>query len=115
MEAKTIQANAFKTLIEALKEILNDANLEFDENGIKIKAMDSSHTVLVYLKLEASKFESYKCNNRVIIGVSMINFFKLIKTMCGNDTLTLFIEEDNPNVLGIKLENGEKIRYNISS
>ena len=37
MEAKTIQANAFKTLIEALKEILNDANLEFDENGIKIK------------------------------------------------------------------------------
>ena len=108
MEAKTIQANAFKTLIEALKEILNDANLEFDENGIKIKAMDSSHTVLVYLKLEASKFELYKCNNRVIIGVSMINFFKLIKTMCGNDTLTLFIEEDNPNVLGIKLENGEK-------
>ena len=57
MEAKTIQANAFKTLIEALKEILNDANLEFDEHGIKIKAMDSSHTVLVYLKLEANKFE----------------------------------------------------------
>ena len=108
MEAKTIQANAFKTLIEALKEILNDANLEFDEYGIKIKAMDSSHTVLVYLKLESGKFESYKCYNKIIIGVSMINFFKLIKTMCGNDTLTLFIEEDNPNVLGIKLENGEK-------
>ena len=25
MEAKTVQANAFRTLVEALKEVLNDA------------------------------------------------------------------------------------------
>ena len=38
----------------------------------------------------------------------MINFFKLIKTMGNNDTLSLCIEEDNESVLGIKLENCEK-------
>ena len=60
MEAKTVQANAFRTLVEALKEVLNDANLEFDKTGLKIMAMDTSHTVLVYLKLDSEKFESEK-------------------------------------------------------
>ena len=46
-EIKTIQAAAFRTLIEALKEILTEANLEFDNTGIKIMAMDETHTVQV--------------------------------------------------------------------
>ena len=46
LNVKTVQASAFRVLVEALKEILTDANFEFDENGIKVMAMDSSHTVL---------------------------------------------------------------------
>ena len=53
LEVQTVQSSAFRILIEALKEILTDANLEFDETGMKIMAMDSSHTVLVHLKLGA--------------------------------------------------------------
>ena len=34
--------------------------------------------------------------------------FKLIKTMNNNDTLSLYIEADDSNRLGIKIENGEK-------
>ena len=35
IEIKTVQSAAFRVLIEALKEILTDANFEFDESGIK--------------------------------------------------------------------------------
>ena len=38
----------------------------------------------------------------------MNNLYKLIKTMSNNDILTLFIEKDNPNKLGIKINNVEK-------
>ena len=38
----------------------------------------------------------------------MMNMFKLIKAMTSNDTLSLFIEKDNPNRLGIKINNVEK-------
>lgn len=107
-ELKTVQSGAFRVLIEALKEILTEANIVFDENGLKIMAMDSSHTVLVHLKLDACKFEKYICESRCVVGVSMINFFKLIKTMTNNDSLTLFIDSDDPNTLGIKIENGDK-------
>lgn len=109
LEVKTVQSSAFRVLIEALKEILTDANFEFDETGIKVMAMDSSHTVLVHLKLKSENFEYYKINReKIVIGINMINFFKLIKTMGNNDTLSLCIEEDNESVLGIKLENCEK-------
>jgi proliferating cell nuclear antigen len=108
LEIKTIQSAAFRILIEALKEILTDANLEFDSTGIKIMAMDPSHTVLVHLKLDASNFEYYECLNKKTLGINMLNLFKLIKTMGNSDTLTLYLEENNESVLGIKIENSEK-------
>ena len=108
LELKTVQTGAFKTLIEALKEILTDANIEFTDDSMKIITMDATQTILVHLKLEKENFEHYFCKHRVVIGINMLNFFKLIRTLTNNDALTLFIEEGNMNLLGIRIENGEK-------
>ena len=107
-EIKTVQSGAFRTLIEALKEILTEANLEFDPQGIKIMAVDETHTVLVYLRLQSDKFETFYCPAKHVLGVNMIYFFKLIKTMGNNDSLTLYLPANNPNKLGIRMENSEK-------
>lgn len=108
VEVKTVQAAAIKILVEALKELLTETCIEFDETGIKIIAMDTAHVVLVHLKLEASKFEYYHCPKRHTIGVNMLNLHKLIKTINSNDSLTLFIDEVDQNHLGIKIENSDK-------
>jgi len=108
LELKTVQSSAFRILVEALKEILTDANFEFDESGMKLIAMDASHTVLVHLKLDSKNFEHYHCPNKIVVGVNMINLFKLIKTMSNSDTLTLYVQSDNPNHMGIRIENGDK-------
>lgn len=108
LEVKTVQAAAFRILTEALKEILTDANFVFDDTGLKVMAMDSSHTVLVHLKLTSDNFEYYHCPNKKILGINMINFFKLIKTMGNSDTLTLYVDQDDESTLGIKIENSEK-------
>ena len=108
LEIRTVQASAFKILIEALKELLTDTCIDFDDQGMKIVSLDNSHVVLVHLKLEAHKFEYFHCENKVTIGVNMLNLYKLIRTSNSNDTLTLFIETEDMNHLGIKIENGEK-------
>ena len=59
MKLKTEQAGAFRILIEALKEILTEANFIFDETGIKLMAMDSTHTILIHMKLDSQNFEFY--------------------------------------------------------
>lgn len=108
LEIKTVQSQAFKILIEALKELLTDTCIEFDETGMKIISTDTSCCVLVHLKLKAANFEYFMCKSKIVIGVNMLNLYKLIRTINSNDTLTLYIEENDPNHLAIKIENGEK-------
>ena len=108
MELKTVQTSSFKILCEALKEILTDCNIEFTVDSMKIISMDPTQTILVHLKLEAENFESYYCEHKVLVGINMLNLFKLVRTLTNNDALTLFITKENPNSLGVRIENGEK-------
>ncbi len=108
VEIKTVQIWAFKTLIEALKEIITETNIDFLPTGIRIISANPSSTILVCVKLEADKFEKYYCKHKVSAGVLMINFFKIIRVLSGNDSLTLFIEEGANHKLGIKIENADK-------
>ena len=105
---KTVQSGAFRILIEALKEILTDTNLLFDESGIKLITTDSTKTVLIHMKLEEDKFELYKCEEPITCGICMLNLYKLIKTISNQDTLTLYIKRNNTNKLGIIINNDEK-------
>ncbi len=106
--AKTVQSSSFKNLIEDVKDIIQDANFILDSKGVSLTAMDESKIVLVRLYLEHDKFEHYHCQSRQIIGLNMPNLFKLIKVMTNDDTLTLFMTADEPNLLGIKIENAVK-------
>ena len=89
-EIRTVQSAAFRTLIEALKEILTEANLEFDSTGLKVIDVDETHTVLTYLRLHADRFEYFYCPAKYVLGINMIYLFKLIKTLSNNDSCLLY-------------------------
>jgi proliferating cell nuclear antigen len=133
-EIRTVQASAFRVLIESLKDILTDVNIEVrrkevvkknsgneakdDEDnkavkrskgGLRIMAMNSKKTVLIHLKLDAENFETFNCERKkILIGINMLHFFKLIKTIDSSSVLTLFMDSDETGRLGIKIENAEK-------
>ena len=81
LNIKTEQAGAFRILIEALKEILTEGNFIFDETGVKLMAMDSTHSILIHMKLDHENFEFFHCPKKMLVGVNMLNFFKLIKAL----------------------------------
>lgn len=108
LNIKTVQASTIKLIIDSIKEILMDVNLEFDNTGMKIIAIDNTHIVLIHLKLEADKFEKYFCIKKLFVGINMLKFHMLIKTITNNDILSLFILKNEPNTLGINIENIEK-------
>lgn len=108
LEVKTVQATTIKQVIDALKDILMDVNLEFDDTGLKIIAMDTTHVVMVHLKLNADKFEKYYCEKKLFVGINILKLHMLIKTICNGDILTLFVDHDNANSLGIRIENTNK-------
>lgn len=107
LEIRTVQSSVIRTLVEALKELLTDVILEVDETGIRVIAMNKACAVLVHLRLFADRFEHFVCSRPLSLGINIINFHKLIKTVGSGDTLTLYVE-DEENYLGIKIQNTEK-------
>ena len=120
VEAKTVQTSAIRTLTEALKCILVEMSLLFDKDGIRMVAMDQTRTVLVHLRLHSDKFEQYTYNHnssKFVIGVNTDHLYRIIKTASNDDTVTFYVEKDDPNTLGILLEDGEKkqvTRYKLN-
>ena len=110
---KTVQIAPFRILMAALKDILLDTNITFTKEGIRIVNMDKTHTILVHLFLKAENFEFYECKyNKIVIGVNMLHLFKLITSIENDDTLTLYIENEDytdgiVTDLGLKFENGD--------
>ena len=77
--------------------------------GLKVMAVNKTQTILIHLKLDADRFDYYYCaRKKLVLGINMANFYRLIKTMSNFDTLTLAVDDDDINKLIIKLENGDK-------
>ena len=108
MYMTTVQAGSIRTLVEVLKEVLNDVNLIFDETGIRVTAMDGSHVALIHMKLDACKCETFFCKGRIDVGLNMSSLFKLVKTISNSDTVSFYIQEENKNELGIIISNSDK-------
>lgn len=110
---KTVQISPFRTLMTALKDILLETNITFQPDGIRIINMDKSHTILAHLHLAAENFEFYECKQeRIIIGVNMFHLFKLINSIDNDDTLTIYIDQNDyadgiVAYLSMMFENGE--------
>ena len=102
---KTVQAPIFKQVVDALKDILTDVNLEIDNTGIKIVAMDNTNIVLIHLKMNADQFEDFHCEKKTHVGICMLKFHMLIKTINTNDLLVLYMKKSDPGNLGIKIMN----------
>lgn len=94
----TVQTQAFKTLITALKEIIIETHIVFDNDGMKIVNIDPNKAVIVNLLLESKKFQGYTFRrdiNRVIICVNLEHLHKIINSVEQGDTLTIYIEPND--------------------
>jgi proliferating cell nuclear antigen len=109
LKLRTVRSIAIRILFESLKEILTDVNINFTQETMKISAMDGSKKAMVHLKLETDKFEDYYCENDINLGVNMTSLFKLIKTINNTDTISFYVEKDEPSKLQIRIENQDKL------
>ena len=71
-EAKLAEALVLKKIIDAIKDLVTDVNIDATPQGISLQAMDSSHVALVSLTLGMNGFESYRADRAMTLGVSDI-------------------------------------------
>ena len=106
MKFVSIQASAFKAVFEVLKDILNDVNIYFTPDGIRVTTLDTAQSALIDMFLHADNFEEYSCPDNIVAGVNISNTFKLLKTITNNDIITMAIS--NKEYIDISIENETK-------
>lgn len=121
VELRTTKSSVIKQLIENLQSLFNEVNFVFLPNseddegnkktgGLMIKEVNKFRTLLVYTKLEADMFESYKYNSDkeyINIGINLSYLSKCLKCMANYDSLTMAIDEDEQDCLILSLENAK--------
>ncbi len=79
--------------------------------GFVLKEVNKTGKILVYMRLDADKFDVYKYNyhkNKLSLGIDIGNLLKCLKCMSHFDTMTWLVDQDDINKLIIILESVER-------
>ena len=91
-QASISKALTFKKIIEAIRELVTDVNIEISPNGMSLQAMDASHVALVTFHLRAAQFDEFECTESQIIGLNIANLSKILKCAENEDRITFRAE-----------------------
>ena len=99
-----------KKILDALRDLVEEANIDANETGLSLQAMDTAHVALVSMNLDKNSFEKYNCTNPTTLGVNLGSIQKILKCGDSSDILTLQTTEDNSG-LRFKFENQTNERF----
>lgn len=108
-EARLDQAAVLKKVVEAMKDLVTDANFECTATGMAMQAMDSSHVSLCALLLRSSAFEHFRCDRSLSLGLNLVNLSKILKCAGNDDTMTLKAEDEGDS-MALVFENNSQDR-----
>jgi len=100
----TNEAHRLKVLIEMFCHTIKLACFELTDKGVYLRTTDSEDSLLIDLVLKREQFKKYKCVKPMYIGVNVLHLYKMLKCVKKKDSITLFIDDERPNDLAIKIE-----------
>lgn len=109
LEATIDQAATLKKTLDAVKELVSDANFDCSDSGIALQAMDNSHVALVALLLRATAFQPYRCDSALSLGISLASLSKILKC-ANNDDIVTISADDGQDSLKLMFESKKQER-----
>ncbi|KAJ1976877.1 hypothetical protein H4R34_003811 [Dimargaris verticillata] len=94
LEARLTQGSLLKKIIEAIKDLVQDANFDCSDSGISLQAMDSAHVALCALLLKSDGFEPYRCDRNLSLGINLNSLSKMLKCSGNDDVITLKADDE---------------------
>jgi proliferating cell nuclear antigen PCNA len=91
----------FRQFLEAISVTIEETNIFLNSEGIYIKAPDATVIAICEARYDISEFEEYIYTKDIIIGLSLPNFIKIVKSSesMTKEKLTISIENDPADIL----------------
>jgi len=97
-EARLVQGNLLKKVLESLKDLLNEATWDCSDTGIQLQAMDNSHVSLVSVTLRADGFDKFRCDRQLSMGMNLGSMSKILKCAANDDIITVKAQDQADTV-----------------
>lgn len=107
-EARLIQGALLKKIVEALRDLVTEVNVECSETGLSLQAMDASHVSLCALALRPEAFDHYRCDRGLSLGLNLTNLNKILKC-AGNEDVVTLKSEDQADTLTLMFESSSTL------
>ena len=70
-EARLVHGHIIKKILDAVKDLVNEASWECSPSGLSLQAMDTSHVSLVAAQLKQEAFDKYRCDKPLMLGMNL--------------------------------------------
>jgi len=104
---KTPEGFIIKLLSEYLANTIKHPQFYVSQKGISLRTADQNREILIDLDLPRENFKTFKCPKPLNFTVNSAHLYRLLKTIKKKDSVTIFIDENRPMKLGIRVEQAE--------
>ena len=82
-------ARVWRYMVASIEKVIDEAVFLFTEEGLRLRALDTSHVVMVDLYYPSSSFSLYEVQGEVALGVSFDVLSKILKRATKRDALSI--------------------------
>lgn len=112
VKVKMADSKLWKTCINAISSLIDEAAFKLTREGVKMKAMDPSHVALVDFELPASAFVEYEVGKPVSLGVDLTEMTRIMARARAEDEFTLELDEQ-ANRLKLTFKGASTRRFSL--
>lgn len=87
--ARFESAGRFRACVDAVKDLITDGTIQWNDEGMKLQGMALGNTALVMLALALPAFDKYSCPTPISLSLSLKNLALVLSVVNPNDWLTL--------------------------
>ena len=91
-------AKIWKNLLTAISTLIEEADFNTSEDGLKLRSMDPSHVAMVDFEWSKEAFEEYVCDKPTNIRVNITTMLKLLRRSKSEESLEISYDEERKKV-----------------
>ena len=89
----------FQQIFKTIGKITDCFNMEFNDEGIFVQAMDNSHISLISMHLTPTYFTEYDVTDNHVLGISSKIILKILKNCTRKNKLTIRLDHSGDKLL----------------
>ena len=73
----------FAKMIDGIKDLCNEGNIDFSVEGMQMQVMDSAHVSLCSMLMRTNMFKKYSCTTAMSLGINFKTLAMMLKSSTG--------------------------------